>query len=451
MTDLHPDQIIELTIDGCGAGGEGIGRVGGRAVFVPFAAPGERIRARVVHQGARRVVAAVDEVLAPSPDRVEPACPVFGRCGGCSLQHLAYPAQLAFKRTVLADALRSVAGLDRADPIPVAPAEPPWEYRNRGQYPVARVDGRVVTGFFAPRSHRVVPTSRCPIHHPDLDAAVGLVRAWAGQKKVPIYDEGDGTGWLRHVVVRRATVDGRLLVTLVGATERSARLGDLVGRLRRRLPAVAGLALNLNPDRTNVILGPQTQQVWGQGFIEEAIGRLRFRLSTGSFFQVNTLQAQVLFERVGAFLADVGGPVVDAYCGVGVLAQLLADAGAEVIGIELAEPAVADARSSAERNGLSPTFHRGRVERVLPRLVADGLRPGAVVLDPPRKGADPAVLQALADSGCERIAYVSCHPGSLARDLARLFELGFEVEVLEAVDMFPQTAHLETFAGLRRA
>jgi 23S rRNA (uracil1939-C5)-methyltransferase len=315
---------------------------------------------------------------------------------------------------------------------------------------VARAAGRVVTGFFAPRSHRVVPVTACPIHHPDLDAAVGVVRSWAGQKKVPIYDEQTRSGWLRHVVVRRSTADGRVLVSLVGASERSAGLGDLVRRLRRRLPQAAGLALNINPEETNVILGDHTQQVWGQGFVEEVLGDLRFRLSTGTFFQVHTAQARALFDKVVSFLAGAAGPVVDAYCGVGVLAQLLAAAGAEVIGIEIAAQAVDDARLSAERNRVPVTVHRGRVERVLPKLVAEGLAPVAAVLDPPRKGADPAVLQALAESGCGRIAYVSCHPGSLARDLKQLIGLGFRLQALEAVDMFPQTAHLETFAGLVR-
>lgn len=450
MTDraLQPGTRLELELDGCGTGGEGVGRAAGRAVFVPRAAPGERVRARVVHAGRRRVMAELEAVLRPAPGRVEPACAQFGRCGGCQLMHLDAAAQLDFKRRLLRDALRTVAGFDPGAGVAVAAAERNLDYRNRGQYPVGRVAGRVATGFFAPRSHRLVPTERCRIHHPALDAAVAAVRAWAERKRVPIYDERRRRGWLRHVVVRRSQADGRVLVSLVAAAERGGGYGELVRLLRTRAEGVGGLVLNVNPAATNVILGQRNRCLWGRDWIEERLDGLRFRLSTGSFFQVHTAQAAVLFDRVRDFAAGASGPVVDGYCGVGVLAALLAADGREVIGIESAAAAVADARRSAERNRLALRLEPGQVERVLPGLVAAGLRPGVLLLDPPRKGCAPEVLDAAAASGCERIGYVSCHPGTLARDLARLFERGYRLERLEAVDMFPQTVHLETFAGL---
>ncbi len=458
-------RVLELVIDGVGAGGEGIGHAGGRAVFVPFAAQGERVRVRIAHVGRRRVVADLVEVIEASEDRVEPACEVFGRCGGCQLMHLRYPAQLRLKQTVLRDALRSLAGIDWEGDLEVAAADPALDYRNRGQYPVAIEAGRVVTGFFAPRSHRVVPVERCPIHHPELDGVVAAVRAWAGRKRVPVYDEHTRRGWLRHVVVRRSHAQGQVLVTLVGAGERGGGHGDLVRLLRKRVRGVCGLVFNDNPAASNVILGRRNRVLWGRGWIEERLSGLRFRLGVGSFFQVNTPQAGVLFDQVRSFCAQtdrtdrtdgtdgidgIDGPLVDAYCGVGVLALLLAAEGHEVIGIEMLGSAVADARRAAGDNGLKAVFNHGRVEAVLPRLVEQGLRPAAVVLNPPRKGCDPEVLRAVAASGCSRVAYISCHPGTLARDLARLFEHGFGIERLSAVDMFPQTAHLETFAGLVR-
>jgi 23S rRNA (uracil1939-C5)-methyltransferase len=445
---------LQLLIEGLGAEGEGIGRAQGRAVFVPFALPGERVRARVVHTSARRVVAELDEVLEPAPERVAPPCPAFGRCGGCQLQHAAYPAQLALKRRMLVETLRSVAGLEVGGPLVLGCALP-LGYRNRGQYPVARLERRVVTGFFAARSHDVVPVEACAIHDPRVDDAVGVVRRWAQRERLRVYDEERRTGWLRHVVARVGVASGQVLVVLVGRHALRPDWRALTRELGARVPGVVGLVLNLQPAASNVILGQRNLAIWGQPHVEESLCGLRFRLSVGSFFQVNTPQAERLFGRVRAFLgeaAERGRPVVDAYSGVGVLAQVLAQANFPVVGIEVVPQAVADARASARAQGLGGLeFHEGRVEEVLPRLVARGLRPAAVVLDPPRKGCAPEVLSALARSQVPRVAYVSCHPGTLARDLAALRTLGYQLHTLEAVDMFPQTAHLETFAGLVRA
>ncbi len=449
---------LRLRIEGLGAEGEGIGRAHGRAVFVPFALPGEEVLARVVHAGPRRVVAELVEVLAPAPERVRPPCPAFGRCGGCQLQHASYPAQVALKRRLLVETLRSVAGLEvggRGGGPEVLAGARPLGYRNRGQYPVGRQARRLVTGFFAPRSHEVVPVEACAIHDPRVDDAVRVARGWAQRARVRVYDEARRTGWLRHVVARVGTASGQVLVTLVGRHPLRADFRGLARELRAAVPGTVGLALNLQPAASNVILGRRSLTLWGQPFVEEALCGLRFRLSVGSFFQVNTAQAERLFERVQAFLGGAGGcarPVVDAYSGVGVLAQVLGQAGFPVVGIELLPQAVADARASARAQGLGGLeFHEGRVEAVLPRLIARGLRPEAVVLDPPRKGCAPEVLEALARSRVPRVAYVSCHPGTLARDLAELHARGYRLHTLEAVDMFPQTAHLETFAGLVRA
>ncbi len=448
--DLKIGQELELTIDGMAVGGFGVGRAGGRAVFVPRSIPGERLRVQLVHLGSRKHVAEPLEVLQASPDRIEPPCPVYDQCGGCQLMHLNASAQLGWKHDVLVDTFRSIAGLT-ADIGSVSASPLNQGYRNRGQYPVAFQQGRVVTGFFAARSHQVVPVEQCLLHDPRVDRMVAVVRAWAGRKRVSIYNEKRHRGWLRHVVVRVAGTSGQLLVALVGRDERGGKLPDLLRRLRRAEPGVAGLVLNVNRDRTNVIMGPEERLLWGRAQIEEELLGLRFRLSAGSFFQINPQVAEQLFSRVLAFLAPVDGTVLDAYCGVGVLALALARQGREAIGIEVAAGTVADARRAAKNNHIDGAiFHQGRVEQVLPRLVTDGLRPAAVILDPPRKGCAPEVLTAVAESQAARIAYVSCHPGTLARDLARLFELGYELEELAAFDMFPHTAHLEVFAGLKR-
>ncbi|MBN2495415.1 MAG: 23S rRNA (uracil(1939)-C(5))-methyltransferase RlmD [Deltaproteobacteria bacterium] len=447
---MRPDKLHTLRIDGVGASGEGVGRLEGRAVFVPAAIPGERWQIRLAHCRGRRLEAEPVRLLDRSPDRVEPVCPVFGRCGGCQLMHMAYPAQLELKQAVLADSLRSVAGIELEAAVPIEPAAAPLGYRNRGQYPVGRQAGRVVTGFFAPRSHDLVPVESCALHAEGVDRAVRQVRAWAGKERISIYDERAHRGWLRHVVARSA--NGELMVVLVGRAERRLAWRDLLRRLRRALPGLVGLVININPRRTNVVIGPRMRVLWGRPFVVEHLLGLRFRLTVGSFFQVHTAQAERLFEKLRRFAGRPAGPVVDAFCGVGVLAQILAADGHELVGIESAAVAVRDARESLRDNGLRGVrIVQSRVETALPRLVSSGLRPALVVLDPPRKGCHPAVLEAVARSGAQRVAYVSCHPGTLARDLARLAELGYRRVRFEAVDMFPQTAHLECFVGLERA
>ncbi len=449
-TQLKLHQRIELEIDGVGASGEGVGHLCGRAVFVPRALPGELVAARVVHLGSRKAVAEPQKILRPSSDRIVPVCSAFGRCGGCQLMHADYPAQIGLKRAILQDALRTIAKLEPVS-VPVAPAPGPLGYRNRGQYPVARKKGKVVTGFYASRSHDVVAVSECHIHDPRVDRAVACVRAWAGHKRVPVYDERRHRGFLRHVVVRVAEGTGEVLVVLVGRGEQSLPVGDLVRRLQKKLPGIVGVLLNINPARTNVILGGSNRVLWGRGWVEESFLSLKLKLSVGSFFQVNTAQAKVLFGKVRRFIGRPAGAVVDAYCGVGVLASLLSKAGHETVGIDSFAPAVKDAEIIAADNRVqTAVFHCGRTEKLLPRLVSHGIKPKAVILDPPRKGCAPEVVDAAAESGAEKIAYISCHPGTLSRDLKRFFDLGYRLETIEGVDMFPQTFHLEVFAGLVR-
>ncbi len=447
---IEPNKLYRIDLDGCAVEGLAVGRLHGRAVFVPLGAPGDSAMVRITHIGQRKIIGKLEEVITPSDQRTEPVCPVFGKCGGCQLQHLKYSAQLQFKTQILKDALRSIAGFSDPGAIPMTPSCEQTGYRNRGQYPVARKNNRVVTGFFEARSHQVIPTERCLLHHEDMDHAVLAVRTWAGRKSVPVYDEHSHEGWLRHVVVRRSHGTGEVLVTIVGTGQRSHDIGDLTRTMRKKNPKVVGLVTNINRDRTNVVLGRKNQVIWGRGWIEEHLGPLRFRLSTGSFFQVNTLQALNLFDRVSEFCRSSNGTVVDAYCGVGAMALTLAMGGLKVIGIEISRQAILDARKACVDNSIKATFHQGRVEKVLPRLVDDGLKPSVVILDPPRKGCHRKVLESAARSGSERIAYISCNPGSLARDLALLFELGYEMEQLETFDMFPHTAHVETFAGLKK-
>lgn len=442
---------MRLHIDALAAGARGVGRTGNTPVFVPAVIPGEVVIVRIVRRARRHLEAKLLEVVEPSPWRQQPPCPAFDRCGGCSLQHVASGRQLELKLDILHDALRTITGLEPGFSATRWPAPQPLGYRNRGQYPLGRQAGRVVTGFFAPGSHRVVPVERCLLHDRRIDEAVGCVRAWANHKKIAVYDEIRHRGLLRHAAARVAPGTGELLLTLVVRQLRRLPHQDLLRRLRRRLPELVGLVLSENPARTNVIFGKRLHTLWGRGQLREKFMGLELELAPASFFQVNSAQARVLFERVLDFLDSPDGPVVDAYCGAGLLGLLMGQRGISVLGIDSDAAAIASARRAAVENGVAGVeFRRGRVETVLPRLVEQGLRPAALVLDPPRRGCDRRVISAICSAAVPRLAYISCHPGTLARDLRLLLDGGFRLVHLEAVDMFPQTAHLEVLAGLER-
>jgi 23S rRNA (uracil1939-C5)-methyltransferase len=363
--------------------------------------------------------------------------------------HIEYHAQGAIKAHVLRDILRSIARLTLDGNLPIAEASHPLQYRNHGQYKVGRSKGHVTAGFFAPHTHQLVPVTDCRLHDRRINQAVTAVTDWANYKRLPVYNEQHRTGWLRHITVRTSADSSESLVTLVASSDRSGNCNELAQQLRKTIPGVAGLLLNINSHVTPIVLGDRFRLLWGRDWIEERLLGVRFRLSAGSFFQVNSEQAKTLFTKVHTFIGRPEGTIVDAYCGVGVLALTLAASGHEVIGIEINAQAIANARQNAAQNRLPSTaFYHGAVEETLPRLMRRGLRPAAVVLDPPRKGCDPRVIEALIKSKTNKIAYVSCHPGTLARDLNMLLNRGYRLTCIEGVDMFPQTCHLEVLAGL---
>ncbi len=445
-----PADTCEVRIESLAADGLGVGHVGGRALFLPFVVPGELVLARRQNRAGRRLLAKVERLLEASPWRREPPCPVFGRCGGCSLQHIDDGKQLELKTGILLDALRGIAQLTPPEPELVQSPRP-LAYRNRGQYPVASLNRRAVTGFFARGTHQVVPVDRCPLHDQRVDQAVREVRAWANHKNISVYDERGHRGWLRHVTARAATGGEQLLVTLVAREPRRVPTGDLLRRLRRRLPGLAGLVCNLQPARSNVIFGARYLVWWGEPFLPETFCQLKLRLSPVSFFQVNAEVAGEMFRRALEFVAGAGGPVVDAFCGAGIGALLAARRGLQAVGIDSDRLAIESARQAARDNRLDgAAFQVGRAERVLPQLLSRDLRPRAFILDPPRSGCAAEVIQAVADGPACRVAYLSCHPGTLARDLRGLADAGFRLADLCALDMFPQTAHLETLALLER-
>ena len=445
---LQKNQQIELDISALGSQGQGIGRYEGYAVFVEGALAGEIVRAQVIKVTASYGVGKLLSVFSPSPERIAPPCPVFARCGGCTMQHLAYPAQLAFKHRQVADALERIGGIKDIVVEPTLGMDEPWRYRNKAAFPATTIDGAVQFGFFASRSHTVVPVNDCLIQQREGIAAKDAVRAWMTQCRVSAYDEQTGNGVVRHVVSRTSML-GKTMVVVV-TTGPLPQKERLIALLQSQVNGFASLIHNINAARTNVITGDVYKTVWGDDTIEDEIMGLRFSVSAASFLQVNPIQTEKLYSVARDFALLTGKEtVVDVYCGIGTISLALAQKAKRVIGIEIVPEAVADACANAQRNGISNAeFVCAPAETELARLLEKGLRPDVVVLDPPRKGCEDALIDAVMASEVRRIVYVSCNPATLARDCARFNEAGYQLEKVQPVDMFPQTGHVETVISL---
>ena len=450
-------ERFEIEIEGLAAGGDGVGRHGGLVVFVEQAAPGDRLEVEVVEAFARHLRTRVRRVLQAGPGRLEPPCPVFGRCGGCAWQHLDYPVQLEWKRTIVVEALRRLGHV--ADPerlvAPVLAAQPPWRYRHKMAVPFApprQRGGPLQAGFFAVRSHRIVDLATCAIQHPLLDRALAETRRLADALGVQAYDERSRRGDLRHLVGRVSHSQDTLLLALVTAGPGFAAGPELARGLREALPQCVGVVQNIQGAPGNAILGERTRPLAGADHLVEEIDGLRFLVSAPSFFQVSPVQAAALYrEAIGQAGLARGDTVFDLYAGVGTLSLFLARTAATVHAVEEVEAAVADGRRNAQANGMrNLRFHAGTAEAVVPTLVSRDAGPDVVVLDPPRKGASAPVLQAVAAARPRRVVYVSCNPATLARDIGLLAEAGYGLLEVRPVDMFPQTAHVECCAVLRR-
>lgn len=447
---LQRNDTLELAIDTLGSEGQGIGRYNGYTVFVPFALPGERVRAHIIKATSSYAVGKLLEVIQKSANRVEPACTCFGRCGGCSLLHLAYPEQLLYKQEAVSSALKRIGGFQSPNVFPTIGMDFPYSYRNKGSFPFANVAGRVAFGFFAPRSHRLIPFSNCPIQRDAPLQVAQTVCDCANELGITAYDETTHSGSLRHVVAR-VSATGEIMTILVTKGE-LAQKERFIARLRACIPGLVSIVYNRNDADTNVIFGAHFETIWGKPYIEDVICGLHFRVSAASFLQVNAKQTEKLYHTaVHALQLHGTERIVDLYCGIGTISLLLAQHAAHVDGIEFVPEAIKDAEENAKLNGIKNAgFHCGAAEEILPRLVQNGLHPDAVVLDPPRKGCEPPVLEALLASGAQKIVYVSCNPATLARDARILADGGFQLVSAQPVDMFPQTAHVETVALLSK-
>ena len=441
-TELRKNQILEAEITGFTSQGFGVCRPGGRAVFVPRALPGEVWRVRIVKVTRSAVWGRGEVMLRPSPMRTEPACPVFGQCGGCAAMHMDYALELEFKLGRVNDALRRIGGLDlRAERI--VGAESLEGYRNKAIYNFAPGP---VCGFYSPRSHRVVETDRCLLQPECFDRAARALLAWMEEHAVPAYDEATGRGLIRHLFLRRTSTHFAACIVAAGHVDASA-----ADALRDACPELTGVLVCVNRSAGNTVLSGPIRLLWGRDAVEETVCGARLTLSPLTFFQVNTAQTEALYGLVGAYAQPAGKTVLDLYCGAGAIGLAAARDAAMLIGSDIVPSAVENARANARRNGVANARYLcGDAKDVAIRLAEEGLRPHVIITDPPRKGMDEQVLQAIAAMAPERLVYVSCDPGSLARDLKRLTDLGFRPDHCTAVDTFPRTHHVETVVQLSK-
>ncbi len=439
----NEEHIIDIT--GMSHDGVGIGRAEGRAVFVPLSAVGDRVRARIVKVSAKAVYGKLVELLVASPDRTAPACPVFEQCGGCTWRHITYAAELDLKRQRVRDTLRRIAGWE-VEPRPILGSAETAGYRNKVQFPVRRgPDGEAQMGFFAPRSHRVVPVGSCAVQNDAANRILKLTAAFLKEHHIEPYDELTGRGLVRHIFVRQAFGTGEVMAALVINGDALPHAGEYVERLRGEVPGIASVLVNHNTEATNVILGPRDTLLWGRAYIVDTLLGRSFKVSLHSFYQINRAQCERLYETARAYAAlGPGDTLIDLYCGAGTITLSLAPEGGRAYGVEIVPEAVADARENATRNHMDNVeFLCADAAQAARELLSRGVRPDVVVVDPPRKGCDAALLETVERLAPKRLVYVSCDVATLARDIALLRGRGFAPVEVTPVDMFPRTPHVE--------
>ena len=457
---LVKNQTVELTVTGISGDGNGVARVAGDAdaagmvVFIPHTACGDRVLCRIVKVQKGCAFGRIEKLLLPSPDRGnDPAdgCAVCSRCGGCAWRHITYEAECRYKEEWVRDTLRRI-GHCEPEWLPFVAADAPERYRNKAQYPVAPGEGEPLIGFFAPRSHRIVPQRDCRLQPAAFRPVLDAVAAWMTRNGVSAYAEETRTGLVRHIYIRQAAVTGQMMVCLVCTGGKLPAVPALIAAVRAAAPSCVSLAVNIQPDDTNVILGKRGYVLWGEDAIEDELCGLRFRLSPHSFYQVNHAQTERLY-RIAAEAAALTGreTVLDLYCGTGTIGLSMARDAAAVIGVEVIPAAVEDACRNAAENGIgNARFLCADAAQAAEQLAREGIRPDVVVLDPPRKGCEEALVATVAAMEPQRVVYVSCDPATLARDVARFAARGYTAKSARAVDLFPRTAHVETVVLLSR-
>ncbi|MEG0181103.1 MAG: 23S rRNA (uracil(1939)-C(5))-methyltransferase RlmD [Peptostreptococcaceae bacterium] len=446
------EKGLEYTLEivSTGSEGEGVGKIDNFTVFVPGAIKGETVKVSIIKVTKNYSIGKIEEIITPSENRVEPTCKIYKYCGGCNTQHIGYKAQLEMKRQKVEDAVRRIGKIEDIEILPTIGMEDPLRYRNKVILPVGKDSDKVKIGFYAPRSHSIIDMEVCDIQHIIADKVSFIVRKWATDNNIAIYNERAESGNLRNIMVRYGYTTKEAMVVIVTKEKKIKFMDKLVKDITEALPEVVSIIQNVNPKNTNVVLGKQCKTIWGKDTIEDYVGDIKFSISPLSFFQVNPVQTKTLYNKALEF-ADLKGDeiVFDAYCGAGTISLFLAKKAKKVYGVEIIEEAIENAKENAKINSIENVeFFAGEAENIIPKMIKEGIVPDVVVVDPPRKGCDVKLLDAIAKAAPKKIVYVSCDCSTLARDMKVLTELGYSAEKVQPVDMFPMTSHVETVVKL---
>ncbi|WP_294349197.1 23S rRNA (uracil(1939)-C(5))-methyltransferase RlmD [uncultured Clostridium sp.] len=452
MVEKNKEYILDIVAEGYE--GEGIAKVEGYPIFIEGALVGEKVKVKIVKVKKNYAYGKLLEIIEESEEREEPKCSNFKRCGGCSIQHMNYKKQLDFKWERVKDCVSKIGGLSKElVKYPLGMEVNPYRYRNKVQLPIGKVHGEVVVGFYAPRSHNIIDIRSCLIQDEVADKVSKITRNWIIKNNIePATLDGqyNEKGILRHIMIRRGFKTNEVMVVLVVTKKKVPYIEEFIELIKESIEGIKSIVLNVNPKNTNVILGEECITLYGNDTIQDYIGEFKFNISPLSFFQVNPIQTEVLYGKA-LELADLSGEetVFDAYCGTGTITLFLSQKAKKVYGVEIIEPAIINARENAKLNGVNNAeFFVGKSEEVIPELIKDGVKADVIVVDPPRKGCDVKLLQAIGETKPERVVYVSCDPSTLGRDLKVLEDVGYKTIEVQPVDMFPQTSHVENVALL---
>ena len=450
---IRKNDIFEADITAMTAEGSGICRAEGMAVFVPGTAVGDRCAVRIVKVLRKYAFGRLEKLLAPSPDRIAPDCPVAAQCGGCVYRHIRYEAELRIKTQRVRDALERIGGLQDFQMEPILAAPDRCRYRNKCQLPIGlSKDGALQLGFYAVNSHRIVNTESCLLQPEAFDRAAAAFRRWYAVSGESVYDEASHSGVLRHLYMRRGEMSGEMMVCVVANGAALHEEALLVEMLREAVPEITGVLLNVNREKTNVVLGKTCRTLWGKDTITDTLCGLAFEIAPHAFYQVNRTQAERLYGKAAEYAGLTGAEtLLDLYCGTGTIGLSMAKNAKKLIGAEIVPAAVENARRNAERNAIqNAEFLCADAAEAARILFERGEKPDVIVINPPRKGCDSALIATIAAMRPKRVVYVSCDPATLARDLKLFGESGYKTETVTPADMFPGTAHVETVVLLSK-
>lgn len=447
--DIKKNDDIKLYIENMSSEGSAVGHYDGVAVFVRGAVTGDEIIAHIIKTSKRYCIGIVKEILSKSPCRIKSDCPVSAKCGGCSFRDMSYAEELNFKRGRVEDALRRIGHID-APVSDIIGADSVDRYRNKAQYPVSITDGELTAGFYAYKSHRIIPCSTCRLQPPEFENCLSAFSKWVGAADITSYDESSGRGLLRHIYLRKTSLGEIMACAVINSNTLPAK--DLLIEELTQIDGVKSICVNYNTENSNVILSDSTEVIWGSETIRDTLLGKNFEISPNSFYQVNHDQCERLYAKAAEY-AELSGSetLIDLYCGAGTIGLTMADKVKSLYGIEIIPQAIDNAERNAEINGIkNAEFICGDADFGARELEKRGVKADVVILDPPRKGCSPELLDTVCRIAPQRIVYVSCDPATLARDLAILDEKGYKAQTVTPVDMFPRTPHVETVVKLSR-